>query len=74
MVTSAVIILLAVHTLMLLVIMYFVAKKKVIKLERSSEGVIQKAIMTPSGTLMVEKKRSPVVNDDESIVKREESI
>lgn len=55
-------------------ILYYVTRPKIIEITKSPEGVERRAVMSPSGAFIVEKKRDPVINDDEALVLRDENI
>lgn len=61
----------AIQLALVIIILHFVLKPKVITIPRGKDGVVEKAIMTPHGTLMVEKKKRPSFNDDETLFLRE---
>lgn len=52
---------------------WFVARPKIIEIEKNPEGIRSQAIITPSGTFQRVEKREPVVNDDEALFLREET-
>ena len=62
-----------INTFIAIVILHYVMKPKIIEIQKDPEGVTRKVIMTPHGTFMHEKKRDPVINDDEALALRDEN-